>query len=123
MPMSLLASKAWTSPNVWTRAAHCSATFSATPSSLASEVPSCSAVFPGPGISKSQGGFNLNPKHAASDLGRNTTRSPTMSPQRAHANPSGSTFWSGEYRADAEKSDSSSPFVTLWLRPVATQAS
>ena len=39
MPMSLLASKAWTSPNVWTRAAHCSATLSATPSSRASRVP------------------------------------------------------------------------------------
>ena len=39
MPMSLLAYTAWTSPNVWTRTAHCSATLSATPSSLASEVP------------------------------------------------------------------------------------
>ena len=28
MPMSLLAFKAWISPNVWTRAAHCSATLS-----------------------------------------------------------------------------------------------
>ena len=39
MPMSLLAYTAWTSPNVWTRTAPCSATLSATPSSLASEVP------------------------------------------------------------------------------------
>ena len=39
MLMSLLAYTAWTSPNVWTRTAHCSATLSATPSSLASEVP------------------------------------------------------------------------------------
>ena len=39
MPMSLLASKAFTSPNVWTRAAHCSATLSATPCSRASKVP------------------------------------------------------------------------------------
>ena len=39
MPMSLLAYSAWTSPNVWTRTIPCSATLSATPSSLASEVP------------------------------------------------------------------------------------
>ena len=39
MPMSLLAYTAWTSPYVWTRTAHCSATFSATLSSLASVVP------------------------------------------------------------------------------------
>ena len=39
MPMSLLAYTSWTSPNVWTRTAPCSATLSATPSSLASEVP------------------------------------------------------------------------------------
>ena len=38
MPMSLLAYTAWTSPNVWTRTAPCSAILSATPSSLASEV-------------------------------------------------------------------------------------
>ena len=37
--MSLLAYTAWTSPNVWTRTAQCSATLSATLSSLASEVP------------------------------------------------------------------------------------
>ena len=39
MPMSLLAYSAWTSPNVWTRTTPCSATLSAMPSSLASEVP------------------------------------------------------------------------------------
>ena len=39
MLMSLLAYTAWTSPNVWTRTAHCSVTLSATPSSQASEVP------------------------------------------------------------------------------------
>ena len=37
--MSLPAHTAWTSPNVWTRTAHCRATLSATLSSLASEVP------------------------------------------------------------------------------------
>ena len=37
--MSLLAYTVWISPDVWTPTAHCSATLSATLSSLASEVP------------------------------------------------------------------------------------
>ena len=44
MPMSLLAYTKWTSPNVWTRTAPCSATLSATLSSLASEVPADSTA-------------------------------------------------------------------------------
>ena len=47
----------------------------------------------------------------ASQLGRSTVRFPTVSPQRARANPSDSTVQSGEYKADARKSGSSSPFV------------
>ena len=39
MPGSLLAYIAWTSANVWTHTAPCSATLSAAPPSLASEVP------------------------------------------------------------------------------------
>ena len=39
MPMSLLEYTAWTSPNVWIRTAYCSATYSATLSSLTSVVP------------------------------------------------------------------------------------
>ena len=39
MPMSLLECTTWTLPNVWLRTAYCSATFSATLSSLTSVVP------------------------------------------------------------------------------------